>query len=122
MENGAVSLFLSRYLYYPVVLIFLFNLLQRRYKGEGQNKRLATLLLGSMILALWALSFLFLRFSIPDIFLLSAPAVFAVLIAVFRDKLLPFRLHCEVCGKRLPLKTVVSVDSNLCGVCGKDTG
>ena len=117
MEAGAVSHFFSRYLYYPVVLILLFNLFQRRYKEEGRSKRLATLYLGIMVMALWALSFFFLRFGIPDILLLSAPAVYTVLILAFRDRMLPFRFHCACCGKQLSPKTVMFIDSNRCSAC-----
>ena len=117
MEAGAVSLFFSRYLYYPVVLILLFNLLQRRYKEKGLLKRFATLYLGIIVISLWAFSFLFLRFGIPDILLLSTPVVYAVLIIAFRDRMLPFRFRCTVCGRRLPSKTVIFVDSNRCPAC-----
>ncbi len=58
MNAFAVTSFLNRFLYYPVVLIFVLNLLQRKHVREGTSKRFATLYIGIGLLALWGYTFL----------------------------------------------------------------
>ena len=114
---GPVTTFLVRYLYYPVVAVLLFNLLQRRHKERGRGKRIASLLAGVLLLVFWAVAFLFERFGVPDAYLAIPASGAGVLLYLLRSRFFPFRLRCTVCGKPLPLRTVLFDDANRCDPC-----
>ena len=117
METNAIALFLSNNMYYPVVLIFVVILIQRRFGEQGVAKRNAIMYIGIMLLALWGFSFFLLRFELADALLI--PFVLGCLtLAVFKRKLmLPFRRACSQCGRKLPIKQVLFLDSTLCESC-----
>ena len=114
---GPVVSFLNRFLYYPVIVILVFNLIQRRFMDRGTGKRFASLYFGVLVLAFWGITFLFQRYRIPDGYLILPLAAAAALVVFRRKDFLPFRLRCASCGKRLPLRTILFDDSNLCGSC-----
>ncbi len=117
---GEVSHFLNRILYYPVVLIFLLNLFQRRHMEEGRGKRFAIFYIGLLFLAFWGCTFFFIRFRIPDGFLILLVAASMVLIIIKRRIFFPFRFKCAGCGQKLKIKEFLFVDSNLCNLCKKN--
>jgi len=117
MNASAVASFLNRFLYYPIVLIFVLNLLQSRHAREGSSKRFATLYIGIGLLALWGYTFLSNRFALDDLYLIPVVIVIIGLCFFFRGHVLPFRLFCEKCGQRLHLREFLYVDSNRCSTC-----
>ena len=117
MSGNSVPLFMTRILYYPTVLLFLFNLLQRRYGGKGVNKRMATLLMAVMLLLVWGVSFFTVRFGWPD-FVLAASVGVLILVAVLNKKrIFPFRISCRQCGRRLEIRHILFLDENRCDGC-----
>jgi hypothetical protein len=116
--TSVIVSFLSRFLFYPVVIILVFNLIQRRFVDRGTRKRYASLYFGVLVLAFWGVTFLFQRYGIPDGYLILPLSAAAALIAIRRKDFLPFRLRCASCGKRLSLRTVLFDDANLCDSCG----
>ena len=117
MNAFAVTSFLNRFLYYPVVLIFVLNLLQRRHVREGTLKRFATLYIGFGLLALWGYTFLANRLALDDLYLIPVVIVIIGVCIFFRGHVLPFRLFCEKCGQRLHFREFLYVDSNRCSTC-----
>ncbi len=117
MNAVAVTSFLNRFLYYPVVLIFALNLLQRRHVREGASKRLATLYIGIGLLALWGYTFLSNLLALDDLYLIPVIIVIIGVCIFFRGHVFPFRLFCERCGKLLRLREFLYVDSNRCSIC-----
>jgi hypothetical protein len=87
---------------------------------EGREKRFATLYIGLIFLAFWGGTFLFMRFRIPDGFLIILVAAAAALMIIKRHRFLPFRFKCPDCGRKLKIKEFLFVDSNLCGLCKKN--
>ena len=117
MNAFAVTSFLNRFLYYPVALIFVLNLLQSRHVREGTSKRFATLYIGIGLLALWGYTFLSNRFALDDLYLIPVVIVIIGLCIFFRGHVFPFRLFCKKCGQRLHLREFLYVDSNRCSTC-----
>jgi fatty acid desaturase len=117
MNAFAVTSFLNRFLYYPVVLIFVLNLLQRRHLKEGTSKRLATLYIGIGLLALWGYTYLSNRLALGDLYLIPVIIVIIGVCIFFRRHVFPFRLFCERCGQRLHLREFFYIDSNRCSTC-----
>ncbi len=118
MHTISVTLFLNRFLYYPVVLVFVLNLIQRRHLKEGNAKRFATLYIGIALLAVWGFTFLSIRFAMGDPYLIPLGLAMIGIAVYFRRRFFPFRLFCSNCGKRLGAREVLFVDSNLCSECG----
>ena len=98
VSNGCflmVAQFLNKTLYFPVVLILIVNLLQRRHMKEGLAKRYATLYIGLILLLLWGFTFLMIRFGIPDWLLIPYCLVGVTVTVLARSKVVPFRLKCS---------------------------
>ena len=116
-----ITRFLSRILYYPVVALFVVNLVQRRHMAAGLRKRYATLYLGGLLLAFWGSTFMILRFGLVDLMLLPAAGLCLAVLLLLRDSMLPFRLRCAVCGRRLGWREALYNDANMCAVCMRES-
>jgi hypothetical protein len=112
-----VSDFLQRYLLVPIVLVWIYHLLQRRYLAVGAGKRNATLLLTIVLLAVWLLTWLFSKFSLQDLYLVPVAFFTLVLLIWQRRVLFPYRLRCVRCGHPLSASRVFFFDSNTCEAC-----
>jgi 8-oxo-dGTP diphosphatase len=112
-----VTAFLVRFFYFPVVLVLVLNLIQRRHMARGVKKRFATLYQAILLLAYWGITYLFQIYRVRDIWLLAPTLAAAGLVLFLRGKFLPFRLRCVSCGARLPLRTVLFDDANRCEAC-----
>ncbi len=119
MEFQTITLFLNRYLYYPVVLVFVVNLIQRQYKEAGTKKRYATLYLGVFFLVFWGYTFLLMRLAMGDFWLVLFIAAAVVPAVIKRKVVFPFRRTCPRCGSGVTLKTLLFEDANLCPGCRK---
>jgi 8-oxo-dGTP diphosphatase len=110
----SVSWIINRALYYPVVAVFLFNLIQRRYMDRGLGKRFATLYIGLLLLIFWGVTFFLIRFSLSDLFLIPSVLILIFIGWYWRSRIFPFRLTCRKCGARLSLKSILTEDANMC--------
>ena len=119
MESQTITLFLNRYLYYPVVLIFVVNLIQRQYKQGANKKRYATLYMGVFFIVLWGYTFLLLRFALGDLWLVLIVGAGIALAVIKRNVLFPFRPSCSRCGKGVTIRTMFFEDEDLCADCRK---
>ncbi len=117
MTNTNVSQFLLRWLLVPIVALWAYHLLQRRQAYEPGPKRMATLLLTGLLLALWVVSYLFVRFRFHDLALIPVAAALAGVAIWQRKVVLPFRLRCVRCGKPLSAGRILFQGSNECETC-----
>jgi hypothetical protein len=112
-----VSLFLLRWLLVPIVAVWAVHMFQRRSAAVAGRKRLATLYLTAVLIAIWAAAWVFARLGVRDVFLVPVAALAAALVAWKRAAFLPFGLTCGSCGARLPAKRILFHDSPLCENC-----
>ena len=106
-------------IYAILVTILIFNLTQRRYLEHGEEKRFASLRAAGLVLLLALEYFLIDRFSLNT--WLAIPAVLSVLYLAYRmrNRLLIFKLHCENCGRPLPVTRTLYYDDNHCEACAE---
>jgi hypothetical protein len=117
VARTAVSRFLIMYILVPLLAVWAYHLVQRRYAEVGERKRLASMLVAVLIIGLWAVSYFFLRFNVDDLYLIPV-FLLAVALAVWQRKLFfPYRLSCATCRAPLPLKKILFFDSNACDAC-----
>ncbi len=112
-----VSQFLLRWLLVPIVALWAYHLLQRRQAYEPGPKRMATLLLTALAMALWVASYLFVRYRFDDLLLLPVAAVLAGIAIWQRKAVLPYRLTCVRCGRPLSAGRILFQGSNECETC-----
>ena len=116
-KSNSLSTLLSDNLYALVIAILLLNLLQRKHHKYSHKKRMATLYFAILCLALMAVSLLIIRFSLSDLILAPVFLGLGIIIYLARDRIMPFRWHCQKCGKQLPFKRIIFFDSNCCKDC-----
>jgi hypothetical protein len=115
-----VAHFLADWLTLPLVAVLLLNLLQRRRRAGA--RRLGTLTLGGMLLALLCAALLTVRFELPDAVLIPALAVILLLGYRFRRVIFSFSLRCPGCGRFLGLKRILFHDDPHCPECRAQRG
>ncbi|MGA2615636.1 MAG: hypothetical protein ABSG38_19525 [Spirochaetia bacterium] len=115
--TSSISTFLQRYLLVPIVAVWVYHLLQRRHLEDGRQKSNATLYLTIVLLAVWALTWLLSKFSLPDLYLIPIAFFALVLLAWQWRAIFPYRLRCARCGLPLSVSRVFFHDSNTCETC-----
>ena len=112
-----VTTFVARNSLYLMLAVLVVNMLQRRHQQHARNKRLATLYIASLILALMVGTALIITFELPDILFLPLLAALILIGYRFRSKVFPFQLNCRSCGERLTGNRILFHDSNTCEKC-----
>jgi len=109
-----------RILLVPIVAVWVYHLLQRRWREMGSRKRAASLYLTLVLLGVWMLTYAIARFRLEDLYLV--PLCFAaIVILVWQKKaIFPFRLRCARCGQPLSVTRILFLDSNACDTCEPD--
>ncbi len=102
-----------------LILVLLFTMSQKRYMRRGTRKREASLFVAAAVLVLYAVTFFILRFNLPQLVFPAVIAAEIVFFVLFRNRL-PYRRHCTVCGKKLPIGRILYYDSNQCPECDPD--
>jgi hypothetical protein len=114
---NTVTTFVAENILYLLLAVLVLNMLQRRYRQHAQTKRLATLYIASLVLALMVGNVLIVYLNLPDILFLLLLAVLVLVGYRFRKQVFPFRLNCRLCGERLTGKRILFYDSNTCEKC-----
>jgi hypothetical protein len=117
VPSTAVSQFLLRWLLVPIVLLWVYHLLQRRHTYEAGPKRMATLLLTGLLLVLWVASYAFVRYSLADSWLVLVVGALAAVAVWQRKAVFPYRLTCARCGRTLSAQRILFQGSNECDTC-----
>jgi hypothetical protein len=113
----SITLFLSKNIFYLLLAVLALNMFQRRYHQYAQKKRMATLYLGILILVFMVGTILIVNFKLPEALILPLAAVVILLGYVKREHVLPFRLNCRQCGRRMSSKRILFFDANTCDAC-----
>lgn len=116
-STASIAYFLQKGLYYLLIALLVFNLLQRKHIKTGAKKRLATLYLAIVVLVLMTAAVLIRRFSFSESLLLPVILAAALLVLSKRPRFFPFRINCLKCGQRLGWQRFLYHDSNLCESC-----
>jgi len=107
----------TRYLLVPIVIVWVYHLIQRRYREEGRRKKDATLYLTFALLGVWVLVYLLARFSLEDLYLVPIAFFLLVVLVWQRAAVFPYRLRCARCGAPLSVSRILFYDSNTCETC-----
>jgi hypothetical protein len=113
----SITLFFSKNIFYLLLAVLALNMFQRRYQQYAQKKRMATLYLGILILVFMVGTILVVSFKLPEALILPLAAGVILLGYVKREHVLPFRLNCRQCGRRMSSKRVLFFDDNTCDAC-----
>ena len=116
-----VALFLGTFLLIPLVALWGYHLFLGRGRTPPLRRRKATLALSVLIICLWLAAYLFVRFRIPDVYLIAVGFLAAAIVYWQKTALFPWRLRCAKCGRALPIRRVLGVDSDECETCEKET-
>ncbi len=113
----SASLFILHYLLIPIAAVWVYHLVQRRYREQGARKRDASLYLTLVLLGVWVLAYVISRTRLQDLYLV--PVCFAALVVLVwkKDVILPYRLRCVSCGRPLSILRILFIDSNTCEAC-----
>ncbi len=114
---AGISISLTRFLLVPIVIVWLWHLVQRRYRDEASIKRNATLYLTLVLLVIWALVYAVARYSREDLYLVPIAFLGLIVLAWQRKAIFPYRLRCARCGLPLSVSRILFYDSNTCGTC-----
>jgi len=115
--DASIAYFLQKGLYYLLIALLVFNLLQRKHLKTGAKKRLATLYLAILALVLMTAVVLVRRFNFSESLLLPVVLAAVLLVLSKRSRFIPFRINCLKCGQRLGWQRLLYHDSNLCEPC-----
>lgn len=115
--DASIAYFLQKGLYYLLIALLVFNLLQRKHLKTGAKKRQATLYLAIVVLVLMTAAVLIMRFNFSESLLLPVILSAALLVFSKRDRFIPFQINCLKCGQRLGWQRFLYHDSNLCEPC-----
>jgi 8-oxo-dGTP diphosphatase len=115
--DASIAYFLQKGLYYLLIALLVFNLLQRKHIKTGAKKRQATLYLAIVALVLMTAAVLIRHFNFSESLLLPVILAAVLLVLSKRSRFIPFRINCLKCGQRLAWQRFLYHDSNLCEQC-----
>jgi hypothetical protein len=117
MPGTAVARFVLKSMLVPVLLLWAYHLVQRRYAETAGPKRMATMLVTLLLLAAWVVIYALVRLGLGDVWLLAVAAAVAAVGVWQRRKLFPYRLRCAQCARPLGLERILFHGNNRCEVC-----
>lgn len=109
---------------YLLIAVMIFNMSQRSHIEHGEGKRFASLYVAGLLLMLH-LAMLMIGRYFPagggEWILIPTGAVILAGLFLLRKKIFRFRRTCASCGTKLPMKTILYYDDNLCDSCRAQT-
>ena len=105
---------ISRYLYYALLAILIFNLTQRKYQQKVEQKRMASLLLAGAVLLFMAGGLVIAELNLGSFWFVAAGAGVALYLWLLREKIALFRPRCAECGHRYTARQIFYEDSPPC--------
>ena len=109
--------FVSKYFYYIFLGLILLTVIQRKYRGVGDKKRFAVLLISIMFFLMYIGALGIKSKNLEQYWLLLPFLIDLSLIYVLRSRLFIFKTECLTCGKKLSTQDMLYIDSNLCSSC-----
>jgi hypothetical protein len=117
MPQATIVYTLFRALPVAILLVLLVNNIQRFAKTGWNAKRFATFYLALFTGGLFVITLLFLRFRVPDVYLVPVAVAAIIVLVILRGKFFPFRLRCTQCGAALSLRVILFGAEDLCRSC-----
>ena len=111
--------FVSKYFYYLFLALILLTVIQRKYRGEGDQKRFAVLMVSIFVFVMYIGALGIRSKNLDQSWLLLPFLVDLSLVYVLRKKLFIFKTTCRSCGKKLAGTDILYIDSNLCNDCSE---
>ena len=112
--------FISKYFYYLFLALILVTVMQRKYRGVGDQKRFAVLMVSILVFIMYIGALGVKSKNLDKSWLLLPFFVDLSLVYVLRNRLFIFKTSCLKCGKKLTGTDMLYIDSNLCADCAKD--
>lgn len=107
-------------LYWVIIAVLALNLFQRKHTATAEKKRMATLLIASLVLGLNVMIAVILTMGLPQWTGIIALLIMIGVAYMIRNKILLFKYRCASCGKKLDMDTIFYHDDNLCKDCRKE--
>ncbi len=111
--------YFSRFYEFLLFIVIILNIFQRKLP-HTEAKRRAPLFWAVDFLAVYFLLILRQSKALPEwldyLFIVLGIAIGIV----FHKKFLPFKFHCDACGKRLKIDQIIGGDENFCSDCFKE--
>jgi 8-oxo-dGTP diphosphatase len=117
MNGNEISLWIFGLKMWPLVVVLVPNLLFRKYGKAASRKRMASLYHAIAMFLITTTAGFVVAKNLTDIYLLAGTALVVILMVVFRDRAVPYRLTCAGCNTKLELKTIYFLDDDLCPAC-----
>ncbi len=111
--------FVAKYFYYIFLGLIILTVIQRKYKGLSENKRMATLIASILFFIMYIGALGIKSKNLDQVWILLPLAVDLSLIYVLRNRLFIFKMNCQKCGKKLSSTDILYIDSNLCSDCAE---
>ncbi len=112
--------FIADKFYYLFLGWIVLNLMQRRYRDRGSRKRTATLIQAVMIFILYIGAMIIREEALPVKWIALPLGIIGGILYFFRNKVLPYKLKCVNCGKKLGFNEIFMIDANLCPDCNEE--
>ncbi len=109
--------FIAKYFYYVFLGLILLTVIQRKYKGAGEHKRFATLIISILVFIMYIGALGIKIKQLNQGWILLPFLIDLSLIYVLRSKILIFKKTCQSCGKKLSITDIIYIDSNICSEC-----
>ncbi len=106
-------------LYWVIIVVLFFNIMQRKHYPHVKKKRMATLYIAVLVLLLNMFVALILQFTLPEWTLIPALLITLTVGFILRKKIFIFKLKCVECGAKLTMNDMAYRDDNLCEDCRK---
>jgi hypothetical protein len=109
--------FIAKNFYYLFLGLIIFNVIQRKYRGVGGNKRMASLIAAIMVFILYIGAQGIKAKNLPEYWIYLPIFIDITLFYALKNKLFIFKRNCVNCGKKLSSREMLYIDSNLCADC-----
>jgi len=112
-----ISYFLFKYLPLVILGLLIFNLIHKKFQAGWGKKRFASFYFAIVVIILFGISLLIMRFKLSDILILPVLLGTGIILYLKKQIFFPYKFKCLNCKAKLPMQRIVFRDSNLCIKC-----
>ena len=109
--------FIAKNFYYLFLGLIIFNVIQRKYRGVGDRKRMASLIVAIMVFILYIGAKGIQAKNLEEYWIFLPVFIDLTIFYTLKNKIFIFKINCVECGKKLSSREMLYVDSNLCADC-----